>query len=429
MTVDQGIRRGCRLAKKSVSTANLFCVLAVSAPAWAADAFKETGAAAAKLARSGATPGLLLKGGLLLDPHGDVYGRYDVRCRGDRVVEVGPDLAPDGEQVIELRGKLVVPGLIDQHAHCFIGASDLGARVDSICLASGVTTLVDGGSAGAGTFEGMREFVISRSRVRILAFLNISAIGLAYLPIGELNYLPYADADAVAAVARANPDLVLGIKVREGVEVVGESGLEPLRRAIRAAELAGGLRVMVHVTNPVAPLETMLELLRPGDVVSHFLHARGDGILDGSGRVKQAVRDARKRGIFFDVAHGRQHLNFNVARAAIEQGFLPDTISTDLIYASSMGVVRDLPTTLSKFLNLGMSLADVIRAATATPARVIGREGELGTLKPGAIADVAVFELERGDFEFRDNDGNILVGHKRLTPFLTVKDGEVWSAR
>jgi dihydroorotase len=275
----------------------------------------------------------------------------------------------------------------------------------------------------------MREFVISRSRVRILAFLNISAIGLAYLSIGELNYLPYADADAVAAVAVANPDVVLGIKVREGAEVVGESGIEPLRRAIRAAELAGSLRVMVHVTNPVAPLETMLELLRPGDVVSHFLHARGDGILDGSGRVKQAVRDARKHGILFDVAHGRQHLNFNVARAAIEQKFLPDTISTDLTYASSMGVVQDLPTTLSKFLNLGMSLADVIRAATATPARVIGREGELGTLKPGAIADVAVLEMERGDFEFRDNDGNILNGHKRLTPILTVKDGEVWWAR
>jgi dihydroorotase len=390
---------------------------------------KDTKAGAVKPTLNGATPGLLMKGGTLLDPYAGVSGRYDVRCRGDRVVEVGTDLAANGDQVVDVEGKLVVPGLIDQHAHCFIGASDVGARTDSICSASGVTTFVDGGSTGAGTFEGMREFVISRSRVRILAFINISAVGLAYLAIGELNYLPYADPDAAAAVAREHPDLVLGIKVRIGKEVVGDSGLEPLRRAVEAAVLAGGLRVMVHVTNPVEPLESILELLRPRDVVSHFLHARGDGILDNSGRVKLAVREARSRGIFFDVAHGRQHLNFNIARAAIEQGFVPDTISTDLTYPSSIGVVRDLPTTLSKFLNLGMPLADVIRAATATPAQVIGRAAELGTLRPGAIADVAVLELEEGNFEFRDSDGNVLHGHQRLTPFLTVKAGEIWWAR
>ncbi len=373
--------------------------------------------------------GLVLKGGKLLDSCAGVSGRYDIRCRGGQVVEVGPALAAAGDQVIDVTGKLVVPGLIDQHAHCFIGASDLGTLTDPVCAATGVTTFIDGGSAGAATFEGMREFVIARSHVRILAFLNISVIGLAYLKIGELTHLPYADPDAAAAVAREHPDLICGIKVRTQKEVVGESGLEPLRRAIRAAELAGGLRVMIHVTNPPAPLDFILELLRPGDLVSHFLNGRGDGILGESGRVKTSVREARRRGILFDVAHGRMHVNFPVAKAAIEQGFFPDTISSDLTSGGAAGVVKDLPTTLSKFLNLGMPLEEVIRAATATPARVIGREGALGTLRPGAVADIAVFELEEGEFEFHDADGNTLGGRHRLTPYLTVRAGEIWWRR
>jgi len=373
--------------------------------------------------------GLLLKGGELIDPHAGLRGRYDLRLRDRRVTEVGPGLAADGDSVIDVAGKLVVPGLIDQHAHCFIGASDLGSQTDAACASTGVTAFVDGGSTGAGTFEGMREFVISQSRVRILAFLNISAIGIAYLKIGELNHLAYADPDAAAGVAREHRDLILGIKVRNQKEVVGDAGLEPLRRAIRAAELAGGLRVMVHVTNPPRPLEVILELLRPGDVVSHFLHGRGYGILDEAGRVKAAVRDARRRGILFDVAHGRNHVNFSVAKAAIEQDFFPDTISSDLTSGGAAGVVKDLPTTLSKFLNLGMPLEEVVRAATATPARVIGWEGELGTLKPGAVADASVFELEEGEFEFHDADGNTLRGPRRLIPYLTVKDGDIWWQR
>lgn len=373
--------------------------------------------------------GLVLAGGEVLDPGQGLLGRLDVALRDGRIAAVGKDLPRDGLEIIDVSGRLVLPGLIDQHAHCFIGASDLGAQTDTICAATGVTTLIDAGSAGAGTFEGMREFVVARSRVRILAFLHISAIGLAYLEIGELNHLAYADPDAAAAVARAHRDLILGIKVRQQREIVGDTGAEPLKRAIRAAERAGGLRVMVHVTNPAAPLADLLALLRPGDIVSHFLNGRGDGILDERGKIKAAVHEARKRGVIFDVAHGRNHVNFRVARAAVEQGFFPDTISSDLTLGGARGVVKDLPHTLSKFLNLGMPLEDVVRAATATPARVISRAGELGTLKPGAIADVAVFDLEQGAFEFEDADHNRLTGDRRLRPVLTIKDGRVWWRR
>ena len=372
---------------------------------------------------------LLLRGGEVVDPARGFRGRADVLLDGGSVRSVEPGIPADGAQLIDVSGKLVLPGLIDQHAHCFVGSSDLGARTDSICASTGVTTFIDGGSAGAANFEGMREFVISRSRVRILAFLNISVIGLTYLKVGELNHFPYADPDAAAEMAREHPDLILGIKVRDQIEVVKDAGLEPIRLAIRAARMAGEIPVMVHVTNPPVPFDDILALLRPGDIVSHFLHGRGHGLLDEGGKVREAARAARRRGIYFDVAHGRNHVNFPVARAAIAQEFYPDTISSDPSSGGAAGVVKDLPTTLSKFLNLGMPLVEVVRAATATPARVIGREGGLGTLQPGAVADVAVFDLEQGKFAFEDADGNSLRGGLRLTPCLTIKDGQPWWKR
>jgi dihydroorotase len=287
---------------------------------------------------------------------------------------------------------------------------------------------VDGGSTGAGTFEGMREWVLSRSRVRMFAFLNISAIGLMYLKVGELNHLAYADVDAAIGAGRDHRDLILGIKVRNQLEVVGDAGVEPLRRAVRAAEAIGG-RVMIHCTNPPVPMGELLALLRPGDIVSHFLHGRGHGILDEKGQIRREVRAARERGVLFDVAHGRMHVKFPIAKAAIAQGFYPDTISSDLTMGGSAGCVKDLPTTMAKFLNLGMPLAEVVRAVTASPAKAIGREGRLGTLKPGSVADIAVFQLETGSYDFEDAHGEHMTGRQRLVPVLTLRAGEIWWRR
>jgi dihydroorotase len=166
--------------------------------------------------------------------------------------------------------------------------------------------------------------------------------------------------------------------------------------------------------------------VRPGDIVSHFLHGRGSGILDRAGRLKPAVLEARRRGVVFDVAHGRNHVNFPVARQAFAQGFYPDTISSDLTRPGRVGVVKDLPTTLSKFLSLGMPLPDVVRAATAAPARAIGRSGELGTLRVGSVGDAAAFAIEEGTFRFEDADGHALDGERRWTPRLTIRAGRVW---
>ena len=369
---------------------------------------------------------LLLKGGHVLDPASGTDGRRDVAFSAGRVAAVDADLPrAEARETVDVAGAYVAPGLIDLHAHAFIAGHDLGVQTDPICASSGVTTLCDAGSTGAATFAGLREYVMARSETRVLAFLHISAIGLSHLPIGEHAWLDYSDPDLAAAVVREHRDVVLGIKVREQREVVGAHGLEPLRRGIEAAE-AAGVPVIVHVNNPPGEYGDVLALLRPGDIVSHFFHGRGSGILDPAGRIKPAVHAARRRGVVFDVAHGRNHVNFPVVRKAFEQAFYPDTISSDLTRPGRAGVVRDLPTTLSKFLSLGMPLGEVVRAATDAPARAIGRRGELGTLHPGAAGDAAVFSVETGRFAYQDADGNTLDGDTRWVPRLTVRAGRVW---
>ena len=369
---------------------------------------------------------LILRNGHLIDPAAGVEGRRDLAFTAGRVAAVDTDIpAAEGREVVDVGGAYVAPGLIDLHAHAFIAGHDLGVQTDPVCASSGVTTLCDAGSTGGANFAGLREYVMARAETRVLGFVHISAIGLSHLGIGEHCLLEYSDPDLAAAVAREHRDVVLGIKVREQVEVVAAHGLEPLRRGLRAAE-AAGLPVIVHVNNPPTEYGEVLALLRPGDIVSHFLHGRGSGILDAAGRIKPAVQEARRRGVVFDVAHGRNHVNFPVAEKAFAQGFFPDTISSDLTRPGRAGVVRDLPTTLSKFLSLGMPLPDVVRAATATPARAIGRSGELGTLARGAAGDAAIFTVDEGRFPYQDCDGHTLDGTRRWTPRLTVRAGRVW---
>jgi dihydroorotase len=368
---------------------------------------------------------LLLKGGRVVDAAAGLDGPMDVGTRGERIAEVAPDLeTSEAERVIDARGLIVVPGLIDLHSHAFIGEG-LGIETDETCRSTGVTTLVDGGSCGAATFKGFKELLIDRAETRLLAFLHISSIGLADHRVGESTYLNLHDSEHTAQTAAEYSKLIVGIKVRLQSEAVGDNGLEPLNLAKRAASLAGGLPTMVHVTHPPVPLSEIIDLLEPGDVVTHFLHGRGMGILDEEGRVSEPVKEARRRGIIFDVGHGRNHVNFPVARVALGEGFLPDTISCDLTKPGRAGVAKNLPHCLSKFLNLGMDLISVLACATTNPARILGREGEVGTLLKGAVADVAVFALESGDFTFEDCDKNTMQGHYRLSPRYTVREGNL----
>jgi dihydroorotase len=369
---------------------------------------------------------LLIKGGRVVDEGCRIDGRMDVGVKGEVIAEVKPDLSPlEARKVIDASGLIVTPGLIDFHAHAFLQAYELGRETDPTCLSSGVTTLVDGGSAGAATFEGFKEFLIDQAETRVLAFLHISSIGLADLIVGESTYLPLLNPQRAAEMVVKYPGLILGMKVRQQKEAVGNSGLEPLRLAKQAASLAGGVPTMVHVTNPPVPLSQILELLEPGDIVTHFFHGRGMGILDDHQRVSASAREAREKGVIFDVGHGRNHLNFPVARKVLDEGFLPDTISSDLTRQGKAGVVRNLLHCLSKFLNLGMDLPAVLACATFHPARIMKMGDVIGTFKEGACADIAVLSLESGEFVFEDCDGNTLDGGLRLSPRYTIRKGKI----
>ena len=311
------------------------------------------------------------------------------------------------------------------HIAFYLGDLGLGKDLETVCYPSCVTTLVDGGSAGAATFPGFRECIIQPSEMRIFSFLHISSIGLADIDVGESTYLTLHDPQRAADMAKANPNIILGIKVRQQAEAVGENGLAPLRLAKKAAALAGGLPVMVHVTHPPVPLSEILEILEPGDIVSHFLHGKGDGILKADGVIFPEVIQAREKGIFFDVGHGRFHVSFEVARAAFAQGFLPDTISTDMTRSGRDGFVKNLAHTMSKFLNLGMDIKTVVACVTSKPAQVMNKQQMIGALKKGAFADIAVFALQSGEFTFEDTEAQILKGSVHIAPKYTVLNGRI----
>lgn len=372
---------------------------------------------------------LLLKGGEVIDPGWPFHQTADVAVSKGKIAAVSPDIpAAQAARVLDVTGRVVCPGLIDLHAHVFLNAHDMGPETDRRCAASGVTTLVDAGSAGSATFPGLRYAVADRSQVRLRCFVHLSALGLIHLQVGELMHMAYADPEGCARTVRENRDLAIGVKLRFSNNVVPESaGTEPLRLARQAADMAD-VPVMVHITDALLPVPQILEFLRPGDIVTHCLHRYRYGIMGPEKKeVLREVWDAQKAGVIFDCAHGRMHFTFPFVRMALDQGFMPDTIATDLTLPSATrGPVFDLPTTMSKFLNLGVSLEEVIRRVTANPARAIGEAGRLGTLRPGAIADIAVLGVEHGQFDFIDTDQNHMTGDRKLVTHLTVKDGRVW---
>jgi dihydroorotase len=342
----------------------------------------------------------------------------DVAITGGRVAAVADRIPPDGAgRVVDAAGRIVTPGLIDSHVHVFDGVAQVGIQPEAVGIAKGVTTLIDGGSAGATTFAGFREYVIRPSRTRILALLNISSPGMT-VP-NELSDLSYVDPEATVRTIEANRDAIVGIKVRMLAGIPGGGDVEVMARTREAAD-AARVPIVVHIGGQTSPLPRILEYLRSGDVVTHALRARGS-ILDAEGRVYPEVREALGIGVHFDVGHGRGNLDFDTAEAALAQGFRPTTISSDVHRGNVAGPVFGLPTTLSKFLLMGMSLPEVVRAATAAPAQIFGLD--LGTLAVGAVADVSVLEMSEGDYVLEDSGGKRRAARRRLVPYVTLMGG------
>ena len=371
---------------------------------------------------------LLLTDGEVLDPAAGLKSRMDVGIAGGKIVEIGANLPRnEARSTLSAKGRIVTPGLIDIHAHVFVNAHDMGGHTDRFCRASGVTTLCDAGSTGSANFAGLRHVLDTAVHTRVRAFVNLSAIGITGTSRGgELSHFPYADPEGCARTISENPDLAIGVKLRYGPNLVWEYTTEPVKMARKTAAMCG-VPLMIHITDSPIPLPDILAEMAPGDIVTHCYHGRAHGIM---GEEKQfllkEVVEAQRHGIVFDCAHGRNHFSFRMIEKALDQGFLPDTISTDLTMTSAtQGPVWDLLTTMSKLLHFGMSLDDIVARATAAPAKILGYAGTVGTLRPGANADLAVLELRDGNFELKDSEGSTIIAKRRLLAQMTLRDGRV----
>ncbi|MDU2063506.1 MAG: metallo-dependent hydrolase [Sporomusaceae bacterium] len=367
---------------------------------------------------------ILIRGGRVIDP---AVNRDEI---GDIAIyngKIGPLPTPGDtvSEVIDATGCLVLPGLIDFHGHVFFRGTENSVAPDSAFLPYGVTTVVDGGSAGTANFEVFQQAVVNHSLMRICSFVNVSPTGQTTNRYDENLDPDCFDADKIGQLLEQYQGTLRGIKLRHSRGIVKEFGMAPLKKTLAIAERFD-CPIMVHATNPPNDTSDLADLLRSGDIFAHMYHGTGSTILTETGNIKAAVQSARDRGVLFDVAHGRTNFTFATARQALAAGFEPDIISSDttpltLYRPPAMG----LPFLLSKFLAMGLSLTELVRTCTATPATALGLNGKIGTLAPEAYADVAIYRLTKEAVTFSDFKGELLLGESVLVPQLTLLGGRL----
>lgn len=369
---------------------------------------------------------IVIRGGEVIDPSQGLRKVCDVAVTGERIAAVEESIDATGvHQVIDARGQLVVPGLIDLHVHVYPHAP-LGLDPDPLCPAGGVTTLLDAGTAGSYNFDAFRRETIDRARTQIFSLVNLSCIGLIAANHGELMDRRYADPDGVLETIARHSDVAVGVKIRAGAHIIGDGaqGWANLRDAIKAAR-ESGTWLMVHIGESPFSILELADALSPGDCITHCFKAGSTRVTDDDGKIFDSIRAAAANGIRFDVGHGFGSFHWDIVQDALNDGFEPTTISTDLHMKNIHGPVYDMPTTMSKFLMLGTPIERVIEMSTTTPAKVLNQEGELGTLKVGSVADIAVLEQRSGRFVFTDSYRQQRIGETLLTASATVRRGEI----
>lgn len=368
---------------------------------------------------------LVLAGGRVLDERNGIDGILDVAIRDGCIAAVGENLAAAARRVEDVSGAIVAPGLIDIHTHVYHKATSLGVDPGFIARRSAVTTLVDAGSAGAGNYDGFRDYVMAHSPYRIFAFLNISFPGIfgfdKGLFIGEATLREMLPVDRCVAKVEANRDRIVGVKVRIGGPVTGELGLGALELALEAAD-AVGLPLMAHIGTAPPSYADVVSMLRPGDILTHCFRPEPNSALGPDGKVMQALLDARERGVLFDIAHGMGAFGYDTAEAALRDGFLPDLISSDVHVIAVEGPGYDLLHTMSKLLNCGLTLPQVIGMSSSRPALAI-RRPEFGHLGVGAPADITVLRQVESDYVFSDVEGKTRQGTTLLQPVAVYLAG------
>jgi dihydroorotase len=384
------------------------------------------GAAAAAFAapQPSASFDLLIAGGRVIDPAQKIDQPLDVAIADSKIAAIGANLPRDrARQLFDASGKIVTPGLIDMHGHVFDQFLPVSIDADLVGVSRGVTTIVDAGSAGANTFPAFRKYVIEHARTRVYSLLNISIIGLVVQ--NELYLDPkMIDPKAAVKTIKENRGMILGIKVRiTGRDEDVPHDIEVLRKAREASDEAG-VPIMMHWTNE----PNLLGILKKGDILVHPFNPprSGPNLLGADSKVLPQILELKDRGIFTDFAHGN-HLQWETAEKAAQQGWFPDTISTDIhrAHAAPNGAVIDLVTTMSKFLLLGLSLSQAIEKVTANPARILKFPEKIASLEVGTVADVSIVEIQHGDFDLLDSTRQKRTAHQRIAPMAVIRAGKL----
>lgn len=365
---------------------------------------------------------LLIVNGHVIDPANQVDEVRPVAVYNGEIVPC--EQGEPARHTIDAAGRYVFPGLIDAHAHMFTEGTEIGIYPDLAYLPTGVTSAVDA-TAGVANYRLFRSAVIARSKVTIKSFLQMCSAGLATTSYHENINPKYFNPEKIARIYHENKDNILGLKIRQSEELAEGLGIEPLKATVAIAERIG-CPVEVHCTNIPVPTSEVLELLRPGDIFEHVYQGVKNTILDENGRLYDSVRQARERGILFDTAEGRKHGDFDVMQKAMEQGFVADFCSTDLVLASMYRrSIFSLPNLMSRYIAMGIPMAEVVRMATQAPARLMGMEGVIGCLTPGARADIAIFRWIPQHQTYKDWKGSTFQAEMLLKPELTIKDGDL----
>ena len=376
----------------------------------------------------------LLKGGRLIDPASGRDGLFDIRVRNGVVDAIGSNIAPEGATVLDVQDHIVTPGLIDVHLHLMKGLGAFGVDPDIFGVGSGVTTVVDAGSAGHSLLTVFRDYVTNNARTRVLNYINLSTLGGVAGPgFGILADPRLIDEEKIEKTVETHRDIIVGIKIKATGGALGAEGLKPLARARKLGDQLK-LPLLVHIgeswSKNAEPVHVgdVLKYLRAGDIVTHMFTVHPGGLLDGNGRLWPQVRDAKASGVLMDVGHGLHNLNFDVARKVLDQGLHPDGVSTDGHRGNRHGPVYDLPTTMAKLMALGFSLNQVVEMATVNAARLLGRRGELGTLRIGGTADISVLRVQDRPWQAVDSQKGMIPAHQALVPVYAIRGGILYDA-
>jgi dihydroorotase len=374
----------------------------------------------------------VLKKGHLLDPSSGLDGQTDIHVRDGVVGAIGADLEVHGATVIDVKGLIVTPGLIDVHLHLMNGLGAFGADPDIFGVGSGVTTVVDAGSAGHSLLTVFRNYVTKNAKTRVLNYVNLSTLGGVTGPGYSILADPrLIDEDKIEKAVEANRDIIVGIKIMATGGALGTEGLKPLARARKLGDNLK-LPLLVHIgeswTKDAAPVHVgdVLKYLREGDIVTHMFTAHPGGLLDPNGKLWPQVRDAKESGVLMDVGHGLHNLNFDVARRVLDQGLHPDGVSTDGHRGNRAGPVYDLPTTMAKLMAFGFSLNQVVEMATINAARLLGRTHEMGFIRVGQPAEISVLRLEEREWKAVDSQKGTIQARQTLLPVYAVRRDTIY---